>query len=138
MQALLPTSGQTDMQLLENISMMFSVQSSIVPTMTALPRFKVIGTLPKLQINFSDTKYKSLMRLIDVCIPQFNSAGGTPNELAINIGRREFDPGFRLATGIFSDVESDFDFPGDTLAGKSAIRKSDVVIPPFFPVLIIR
>lgn len=36
-----------------------------------LSQFKVSGTLPSLQVNISDAKYKSLMRLIDVAIPKF-------------------------------------------------------------------
>jgi len=49
----------------------FEVQNSIVPTAYNLARFKVSGTLPTLQLNMSDIKYRSLMRLIDVCIPHF-------------------------------------------------------------------
>jgi len=49
----------------------FEVQNSIVPTAYNLARFKVSGTLPTLQLNMSDVKYRSLMRLIDVCIPHF-------------------------------------------------------------------
>lgn len=49
----------------------FEVQNSIVPTAYNLARFKVSGNLPTLQLNMSDVKYRSLMRLIDVCIPHF-------------------------------------------------------------------
>ena len=49
----------------------FEVQNSIVPTAYNLARFKVSGNLPTLQLNMSDIKYRSLMRLIDVCIPHF-------------------------------------------------------------------
>jgi len=49
----------------------FEVQNSIVPTAYNLARFKVSGTLPTLQLNMSDVKYRSLMRLIDVGIPHF-------------------------------------------------------------------
>jgi len=50
----------------------FEVQNSIVPTAYNLARFKVSGNLPTLQLNMSDVKYRSLMRLIDVCIPHFD------------------------------------------------------------------
>lgn len=49
----------------------FEVQNSIVPTAYNLARFKVSGNLPTLQLNMSDIKYRSLMRLIDVCVPHF-------------------------------------------------------------------
>jgi vacuolar protein sorting-associated protein 13A/C len=50
----------------------FEVQNSIVPAALNLARFKVAGNLPSLQMNFSDTKYKTLMRLVDVTIPKFD------------------------------------------------------------------
>ena len=64
-------SGQTDMHLLERINMSFAVQNAIVnaPTLT---RFKIAGELPELQVNFSDRKYKTLMRFIDTAIPKFD------------------------------------------------------------------
>ena len=42
-----------------------------MPTVVNLAQFKVSGTLPTLHVNFSDSKYKSLMRLVEVCIPHF-------------------------------------------------------------------
>lgn len=59
------------LHLLERISLDFQVQNSIVPSNPNLPRFKISGKLPTLQVNLSDMKYKSLMRLIDVSIPNF-------------------------------------------------------------------
>lgn len=56
----------------------FEVQNSIVPTAYNLARFKVSGNLPTLQLNMSDIKYRSLMRLIDVCVPHFDD--GTPKK----------------------------------------------------------
>lgn len=74
------TSDSTDsLHLLERINLDLQVQNSIVPTAFNLARFKVSGHLPSLQVNLSDTKYKALMRLIDVCIPKFgDDAPGTP------------------------------------------------------------
>ncbi|KDQ63547.1 hypothetical protein JAAARDRAFT_29565 [Jaapia argillacea MUCL 33604] len=64
--------GHDNLHLLERVSLGLEVQNSIVPSVLTLARFKVSGTLPTLQVNLSDTKYKSLMRLIDVCIPHFD------------------------------------------------------------------
>jgi vacuolar protein sorting-associated protein 13A/C len=67
------TSHERDtLHLVERINMDFQVQNSIVPSALNLARFKVAGKLPTLQVNFSDTKYKTLMRLIDVTIPKFD------------------------------------------------------------------
>lgn len=66
----LTSTGSTSFHLLEQINIDLQVQNSIVPSAFKLARFKVSGKLPSLQVNLSDTKYKSLMRLIDVCIPK--------------------------------------------------------------------
>lgn len=57
--------------LLERTNIDLQVQNSIVPSALNLTRFKVSGKLPSLHVNLSDTKYKTLMRLIDVTVPQF-------------------------------------------------------------------
>ncbi|KAL4070939.1 vacuolar protein sorting-associated protein 13 [Scleroderma citrinum] len=62
------------LHLLERTNIELKVQSSIVPNAVNLTRFKVSGKLPSLHINISDAKYKILMRLIDVTIPNFNDS----------------------------------------------------------------
>ncbi|WVR05901.1 hypothetical protein IAU60_002927 [Kwoniella sp. DSM 27419] len=59
-----------ELHVLERINMSFAVQNAIVnaPNLT---RFKIAGHLPELHVNFSDRKYKTLMRFIDVSIPKF-------------------------------------------------------------------
>jgi vacuolar protein sorting-associated protein 13A/C len=65
------TSKKRDyLHLLERTNIDLQVQNSIVPSALNLARFKVAGKLPSLHINVSDAKYKILMRLIDVAIPQ--------------------------------------------------------------------
>ncbi|KAF9229286.1 vacuolar protein sorting-associated protein 13 [Gyrodon lividus] len=65
------TSKKRDyLHLLERTNIDLQVQNSIVPSALNLARFKVSGQLPSLHINVSDAKYKILMRLIDVAIPQ--------------------------------------------------------------------
>lgn len=64
--------------MLERINIELQVQNSIVPTAYSLSRFKVSGKLPSLHVNLSDTKYQSLMRLIDVCIPNFDQGNAAP------------------------------------------------------------
>ncbi|ORY32314.1 hypothetical protein BCR39DRAFT_523905, partial [Naematelia encephala] len=61
---------KTDLHILERINMSFSVQNAIInaPNLT---RFKIAGELPELQVNFSDTKYQTLMKFIDVTVPKF-------------------------------------------------------------------
>ncbi|KAH6917385.1 vacuolar protein sorting-associated protein vps13 [Coprinopsis sp. MPI-PUGE-AT-0042] len=63
-------------RLLERISIGLEIQKSIVPSAATLSQIKVLGNLPSLHLNLSDTKYRSLLRLVDVCIPKF----GDPSE----------------------------------------------------------
>jgi vacuolar protein sorting-associated protein 13A/C len=67
----LTSKNKDTLHLLEKIDVGLQIYKSIVPTAVNLAQFKVSGTLPTLQVNFSDSKYKALMRLIDVCIPHF-------------------------------------------------------------------
>lgn len=82
-----------------------------MPSAFNLARFKVSGKLPTLQVNLSDTKYKSLMRLIDVCIPKFEdkSEVGVPVPPPTgNISR-----GFQLASGLFGQTETEYNVDDD-------------------------
>lgn len=78
-----PHGGETDLHLLERINMSFHVQKAIteLPTLT---KFKIAGDLPELQINFSDRRYKTLMRFIDVSVPNF---GGEKPISSVDIAR---------------------------------------------------
>ena len=67
----LTSKSKDTLHFLEKIDVDLQIYKSIVPAALNLAQFKVSGTLPTLQVNFSDSKYKSLMRLIDVCIPHF-------------------------------------------------------------------
>lgn len=64
------TGSGPDLHIVERINMSFTVQNAIVnaPTLT---KFKISGELPELQVNFSDRKYQTLMKFIDVAIPHF-------------------------------------------------------------------
>ncbi|KAH8926014.1 hypothetical protein BT69DRAFT_1239533 [Atractiella rhizophila] len=70
--------SNTDVHILEKMNMSFLAQNSIIPKAPNLTRFKLTGTLPDFRINFSDRKYKMLMRMIDIAIPHFDDE---PNEL---------------------------------------------------------
>ena len=75
----LASDGDTSLHLLERINVDLQVQNSIIPSAVNLARIKVSGNLPTLQLNFSDSKYKSILRLIDVTIPKFGDE--TPNTI---------------------------------------------------------
>ncbi|ROW06980.1 hypothetical protein VMCG_04047 [Cytospora schulzeri] len=59
------------MHIVEQININFLVQLSILPKAPNLAKLRVSGHLPLLHVAVSDTKYKSLMKLIDVALPKF-------------------------------------------------------------------
>ncbi|KAI0466100.1 hypothetical protein F4859DRAFT_527562 [Xylaria cf. heliscus] len=59
--------------VVDKINVDFVVALSILPKAPNLTKVKVSGHMPVLQVNVSDTKYKSLMKLIDVAIPKIGS-----------------------------------------------------------------
>lgn len=93
------SSDHDQLHLLERISIDLQVQNSIVPSAHSLAKFKVSGHLPSLQVNLSDTKYKSLMRLIDVAIPNFDDESDLPPRPAL-AKQKSGAPAFRLPSGM--------------------------------------
>ncbi|GAA6031882.1 hypothetical protein JCM8097_003317 [Rhodosporidiobolus ruineniae] len=65
------SEGLGELHILERTSLKFLAQNCILASAPNLTRFKVSGSLPSLQVNLSDRKYKSLMRMIDVAVPKF-------------------------------------------------------------------
>ncbi|KAJ3551176.1 hypothetical protein NM688_g4862 [Phlebia brevispora] len=107
----LMSERRDDLHLLERISIDLQVHNSIVPTVYSLARFKISGHLPTLQINLSDTKYKSLMRLIDVAIPHFDSdEASTEAETAL---AQDKASAFRLRNGFFGPAEEEYNLEDD-------------------------
>ncbi|KAJ7634302.1 vacuolar protein sorting-associated protein 13 [Mycena polygramma] len=101
----LTSDVKDSLHLLERINLDLQVQNSIVPTAFNLAKFKVSGHLPSLQVNLSDTKYKALMRLIDVCIPKFgedSGAASTPPPLV-----KSASNAFQLPS-VFSQSETEY------------------------------
>lgn len=60
------------LHLLDRISMHFDVSRCIVPFAPNLTQLKIAGDLPELHVNFSDRKYRTIMRMKDVAIPQLD------------------------------------------------------------------
>jgi vacuolar protein sorting-associated protein 13A/C len=66
------TDDDKHLHIVDRINIDFLVQVSILPKAPNLTKFKISGHLPMLQASISDLKYKTLMRLIDVAIPNFD------------------------------------------------------------------
>ncbi|KXH52336.1 hypothetical protein CNYM01_02152 [Colletotrichum nymphaeae SA-01] len=61
------------LHVVEEINVDFVVETSILPKAPNLTKLKVSGHLPMLHATISDSKYKNLMRIIDVAIPKFGN-----------------------------------------------------------------
>ena len=71
-----------------------------MPSVVSLARFKISGKLPTLQLNFSDSKYKSILRLIDVTIPRFDSSVVDSNAVVPS--------DYPLSSGLFDLPETEY------------------------------
>ncbi|KAG6851060.1 hypothetical protein H0H93_002952 [Arthromyces matolae] len=98
------------LHLLERVNVNFEVQNSIVPSVTSLARFKVSGKLSSLRINFSDSKYKALMRLIDASIPKF---GEDPDVRSVSAPAVPGPGGFQLPPMLFGPTKPDYNMEVD-------------------------
>lgn len=109
--ALVSKSGDR-LHLLERTNIDLQVQNSIVPSVLNLARFKVSGKLPNLHVNLSDAKYKTLMRLIDVAIPQFGEESekhrSRPSPSYIDA-----EPVLPLSAGLFSPTGPEYNVDDD-------------------------
>jgi vacuolar protein sorting-associated protein 13A/C len=66
-------SSSKNYHLVDRINMDFKIEICIVPKASDLTKFRVSGNLPVLHASISDSKYKNLMKLIDVAIPKFDN-----------------------------------------------------------------
>ncbi|KAJ3227354.1 hypothetical protein HK099_002420 [Clydaea vesicula] len=58
-------SSTFDLHFIERVNIMFSVHMCILPKETAFTWMKIFGELPRLHLNLSDKKYKSVMKILD-------------------------------------------------------------------------
>ncbi|KAI5294364.1 hypothetical protein KEM52_004170 [Ascosphaera acerosa] len=75
--------------IIDRISMDFLLELCIVPSSPDLTRTRVSGKLPQLHASLSDRKYKDLMRIIDIAIPQFAPSEPAQTDTAEEAGRQE-------------------------------------------------
>jgi vacuolar protein sorting-associated protein 13A/C len=80
-----------------------------VPSVVNLARFKVSGKLPTLQLNFSDSKYKSVLRLVDVTIPKFDNGDHSAVDSAVAT-----PSGYQLSSGLFDLPETEYNVDDET------------------------
>ncbi|TFK30442.1 vacuolar protein sorting-associated protein vps13 [Coprinopsis marcescibilis] len=107
-QAALKSPQSDRLHLLERVSIGLQIQKSIVPSAVNLAQFKVLGKLPTLQLNLSDTKYRSLMRLIDVCIPKLQDESERGVARPSLPSKHSFRPAYTIPTGFFESTTQEY------------------------------
>lgn len=81
-----------------------------MPTVANLARFKISGKLPTLQLNFSDSKYKSILRLVDVTIPKFDNGDHSAiDSTAVTSSGYQISPGLFDLPGTEYNVHDEED-----------------------------
>ena len=104
----LASDSEDTLHLLERTNIDLQVQNSIVPKAVNIAKFRVSGKLPSLHINISDTKYKALMRLMNVCIPKFDDEEIQPASAAPVVGAS----GFKLSP-LFAQAGAEYHIVDD-------------------------
>ncbi|EZF77133.1 hypothetical protein H105_01647 [Trichophyton soudanense CBS 452.61] len=73
-----PKTESKNLHIMDRINMDFVLELCIAPKST-LTRTRISGHLPEFHASMSDTKYKNLMRLIDIAIPRFDTDESSTN-----------------------------------------------------------
>ncbi|KAE8396464.1 hypothetical protein BDV23DRAFT_423 [Aspergillus alliaceus] len=71
--------ASNNLHIIDRINVDFVLELCIVPKVTELTRTRISGHLPELHASISDTKYKGLMKLIDIAIPHFDEGSPESN-----------------------------------------------------------
>ncbi|KAK3299597.1 uncharacterized protein B0H64DRAFT_389102 [Chaetomium fimeti] len=78
-QQLVEKDDRLTLHIVDKINVDFVVEASILPKAPNLTKFKVSGHMPVLQVSASDSKYKTMMRIIDVAIPKLGGDQDQPS-----------------------------------------------------------
>ncbi|EER23514.1 vacuolar protein sorting-associated protein, putative [Coccidioides posadasii C735 delta SOWgp] len=129
---LVPGAESRNFHIMDRINIDFVLELCIVPKSTDLTRTRLSGRLPELHASMSDTKYKHLMKLIDIAIPHFDddSEADSSDEKIKTISEvpdtRVRSSSVQLTSKevpiVEQDSESDVDDTGDKTVQKPAKR----------------
>lgn len=81
-----------NLHIIDRINMEFVLETSIIPKATDLTRTRISGHLPVLHASISDKKYKNLMKLIDIAIPDFDDEDSSGSKTPAAAKRTSLPP----------------------------------------------
>ena len=122
--------GTNPCHLVDRINMSWLAETSIMPKTPNLARVKVSGHLPALSINFSDRKYRNLMKIVDIAVPHFDDPAASTATLSAPVPAPETAPVMRRkSTTPFNNTEADEDITVDddteTLVGDDETKEKE-------------
>ncbi|EIT80868.1 vacuolar protein [Aspergillus oryzae 100-8] len=130
--------SSNNLHIIDRINVDFVLEMCIVPKVTELTRTRISGHLPELHASMSDTKYKGLMKLIDIAIPRFDE--GSQESIVSGKGPEESSiPGTRARSSSFqpsvmrelpavdedSDEDSDDENMSKSVEGPTNLHRRD-------------
>ncbi|RKP35136.1 hypothetical protein BJ085DRAFT_22499, partial [Dimargaris cristalligena] len=96
-----------DLHVLNRINLQFEVGISIIPQYMSLPKMVVEGHLPLVKLNFSDRKYRAIMKFVDM-LDFLDRLDGDPSlTLGIHGTASLTSQGYNLHDFQMADSESD-------------------------------
>lgn len=88
MEQLHTESSKQSAVMLNNLDIKLNLGVSIIPEATNLARFKVGGEIPEINIALNDFQYKTIMKLVDVLIPDLSDNDGDDNSVFHAFGQK--------------------------------------------------
>jgi vacuolar protein sorting-associated protein 13A/C len=122
---LIKRDNSQSMHVVEKINIDFIVELSIIPKAPNLAKVRISGHLPVLHASVSDKKYKSLMRLIDVALPNLDE-----EEIPAQIVKADTKPDAiakKSGTRSQSMASGKLDAKPDAVAKKSRLRSQSTI-----------
>lgn len=98
-------SEENSMSILSQFDMRFSLGISIMPSATSIPRFKILANVPALKLSMNDFQYKTMMKIIDAAIPNFDSSEASETNEFETFGNAKDEDGVVVEFGSDSEVE---------------------------------
>ncbi|KAI8978652.1 hypothetical protein BDB01DRAFT_799548 [Pilobolus umbonatus] len=103
-------TGTVNAHFIKKIDMNFLVEVCILPGKTEFTKIKVSGHVPLLSVNMSDSKYKSLMKIVDFVVPKDENQG------------TDMDSPDRIAYQ---------ELPDENISRLWGIREDEIVVPDY-------
>ncbi|KAJ3171453.1 hypothetical protein HDU88_007532 [Geranomyces variabilis] len=121
-----------NLHMVERVNLSFSLELCILPKLTDYSRIRIIGNLPRLHLNISDRKYKTMMNIIDLVLeslPGSNNSdepGTTSGELEGTWGFMDSRPALDYVKVDEDGEDSFYDAPEEISRDHRSDNRSEI------------